>query len=351
MSSARSRRQALHRLGIVAKVLSLAAVLHVLVLPQLGGTRKAIGLLSTVNPLLIVAAVLLEGMALVAYAQLSRSLLRAEERLPLWVSFRVVLASLAVNHVVPGGAAAAGALQYRLLTRGGLASSDAGFVMAAQSIGSALVLNVLLWIALIWSIPARGFQPAYALAAAVGAVLLGAVGAAVLALTRGRVRSVKVLARLAGRLPRIDEGRVAAGLGRAAGQLGSLMAEPRRAAALLAWAAANWLLDAAVLGVFLAAFGHRTGIPGLLVAYGLANVLAAIPLTPGGLGIVEATLIVTLAGFGTPRAEAGLAVTAYRLVQFWLPIPLGGVAWASLTGRRRRGAVGAMAQQAQAANA
>jgi uncharacterized membrane protein YbhN (UPF0104 family) len=54
------------------------------------------------------------------------------------------------------------------------------------------------------------------------------------------------------------------------------------------WAAANWLLDAAALFVFIAAFGHVEGPDGLLVAYGLANVLAAIPITPGGLGIVEA---------------------------------------------------------------
>ena len=115
-----------------------------------------------------------------------------------------------------------------------------------------------------------------------------------------------------------------------------------------AWAAANWLLDATVLWLFLAAFGHRTSIPGLLVAYGLANVLAAVPISPGGLGVIETTLIVTLVGFDTPRAVASLGVAAYRLVQFWIPIPTGALAWASLAGGRRRDALSEMSEQSKA---
>jgi hypothetical protein len=69
---------------------------------------------------------------------------------------------------------------------------------------------------------------------------------------------------------------------------------------------------------------------GLLVAYGLAYVLAAIPITPGGLGVVEATLTSILVGFGTTRGVATLGVVAYRLINFWLPIPLGGLAFVSL---------------------
>jgi uncharacterized membrane protein YbhN (UPF0104 family) len=84
------------------------------------------------------------------------------------------------------------------------------------------------------------------------------------------------------------------------------------------------------LWVFLAAFGYRVGIDGLIVSYGLANVLAAIPITPGGLGVVEAVLTSSLVGFGSPRGVAILGVIGYRLVNFWLPIPLGGLASISL---------------------
>jgi hypothetical protein len=92
----------------------------------------------------------------------------------------------------------------------------------------------------------------------------------------------------------------------------------------------------------------------LLVAYGLANVLAAIPITPGGLGVVEAALSASLIGFGVARPTVLVGVVAYRLVNFWLPIPVGALAYASLRaglgGRRpkRREQVRELAYEAAA---
>ena len=90
--------------------------------------------------------------------------------------------------------------------------------------------------------------------------------------------------------------------------------------------------------MILIAFGHTVMPIDLLVAYGLANILAAIPITPGGLGVVELTLSGALTGFGVPASIAYLAVIGWRLVNFWLPIPLGGLSYLSLrvSSRRRR---------------
>ena len=98
----------------------------------------------------------------------------------------------------------------------------------------------------------------------------------------------------------------------------------------LFFASANWLLDAGSLFVFVGAFGHWVDPVGLLVAYGVANIVAALPITPGGLGVVEATVSGILVGFGTPRSIAIWGVLAWRLVNFWLPIPIGGSAYLSL---------------------
>ena len=68
------------------------------------------------------------------------------------------------------------------------------------------------------------------------------------------------------------------------------------------WAATNWLLDASALWVFLRAFGTSVNPVYLMVAFGLAGVLAAIPITPGGLGLVEAALAPTLVGFGDRKS-------------------------------------------------
>ena len=107
------------------------------------------------------------------------------------------------------------------------------------------------------------------------------------------------------------------------------------AARAVGWAAAAWLLDAASLGVFVAAFGHRVSPEGLLIAFGLANVLAAIPITPRGLGVMEAVLIPTLIAFGTPRPIAVLGVISYRLFNFWAPIPVGGLSYLTLLAKAR----------------
>jgi hypothetical protein len=90
------------------------------------------------------------------------------------------------------------------------------------------------------------------------------------------------------------------------------------------------LLDAASLWVFLRAYGGSLSVDALLVAFGLANLLAAIPILPGGLGVVEATYLTTLVGFGIPRRVVAPAIATYRSAQYLMPIALGALAYASL---------------------
>jgi uncharacterized protein (TIRG00374 family) len=100
------------------------------------------------------------------------------------------------------------------------------------------------------------------------------------------------------------------------------------------WAAANWLFDAASLYLFLFAFGVHLDPIDVLVAYGLANILAVIPLTPGGLGVIELTAASVLTGFGASGTAAAAGVLSWRAVNFWLPIPFGGASYLSLRLRR-----------------
>ena len=65
----------------------------------------------------------------------------------------------------------------------------------------------------------------------------------------------------------------------------------------------------------------------MLLAFVAAAFLGMIPLTPGGLGFVEAGLTGLLALAGVSAGAAVVATLAYRLVSFWLPIPAGGVAY------------------------
>ncbi|HUY23166.1 MAG TPA: YbhN family protein [Acidimicrobiales bacterium] len=314
------------RWGITALVVG---VVGYLVLPEISGARTALHQITAVRIPYLVAGVVLEAAALVAYAELTRTVLPAgavrRSRL-----LRIDLSSLAVSHVVPGGTAPGTGLAYRLLTEAGVAGPDAGFALAMQGAGSAVVLNILFWTALVVSLFLHGFNPLYGVAAGVGVLLMTAFGGVVVLLLRGQHRAVDVMRRIADRLPLLDGERVAHVVENVADRLRALVGEPRLLRRAVVWAAANWLLDAACLWVFIAAFGKLVSPIDLLVAYGLANVLAVIPITPSGLGVIEGVLIPTLAGFGVPRDKAILAVLGYRLVNFWLPIPIGGGAFLSL---------------------
>jgi putative heme transporter len=314
----------------VGRLLLLALIVEYLVVPQLAGPRKVAHLLTQVNPLLLLAGVGLEGAALVCYAQLTRTVLPSRHTLNLLTVLRIQFATLSVSHCAPGGSATGTALGYRLMTQVGVARSDVGFALAMQGIGSAVVLNLILWVALVVSIPVWGFSAVYLVAAAVGMVLLAAAGLLLFLFTRGQQRVGAALERLAGRLPFVDGAALRGSFEQVAGRLQDLGRQRGLLARAALWASGNWLLDAGSLAVFVGAFGHWVNPDGLLVAYGLANVLAAIPLTPGGLGVIEATLTSVLVGFGTPRGVATLGVVGYRLVNFWLPIPLGGLAYLSL---------------------
>jgi len=325
------------RLRVVRRtiaVLLLFLVVEYLVLPQIAGVRKSISLLAHANVVFILLGALLEAAAILAYARLTRDVLPGASRPDLWTVLRIDLATLSVSHLVPGCSAAGGALGYRLLVQAGVQGGDAGFALAMQGIGSAVVLNVLLWIGLVVSIPLRGFDPLYGTAAVAGALLIGAFSVLVLLLTRGEARAARILRTVARHTPFLNEDAVHRLVHRLAARLRTLVADRGLLFSATGWAAANWLLDATSLWVFLWAFGHRVGIDALIVAYGLANVLAAIPLTPGGLGVVEAVLTSSLVGFGTPRGVAILGVISWRMVNFWLPIPVGGLAYLSLRARR-----------------
>ncbi len=103
----------------------------------------------------------------------------------------------------------------------------------------------------------------------------------------------------------------------------------------LAAAAANRMLDYGALVAALYAVGARARPSMVLLAYVLSLALALVPITPGGLGFVEAGLTSILVLAGVSADQALLATLLFRLVSFWLPIPVGALAWAGWRLRAR----------------
>ncbi|MDX6702902.1 MAG: putative heme transporter, partial [Baekduia sp.] len=99
-------------------------------------------------------------------------------------------------------------------------------------------------------------------------------------------------------------------------------------------AVGRWLFDLLALVTAVTAVGAHPRFSLVLLAYVAAQLLAQIPLTPGGIGVVEAGLTATLVLAGVGGGDAAVATLAYRLVSYWLMLPAGLVAW--LLHRRRR---------------
>lgn len=314
----------------LAKLLVLGLVVNYLVLPQFAGARRALEIVSDVDLRLLGLGLLLQLGALAFHSQLTRSLVPAGSRPPFHVMYRIEIADMAASHVIPAGTAAGTALGFQLLRERGVRGTDAGFAMAMQGIGSALVLHALLWTALIASIPRRGFHPLYTAAAGAGVVLVAIFVALVLLLSRGEERSRRVVSAVGRRVPFVDPEGAGRVVERAAERLSDLTRRKGTVARAAGWALVYRLLDAGSLWVFLAGFGVGVPVDVLVIAYGVAFALATIPVSPGGLGVVEAAATTVLVAFGIPRGEAILGVIGYRLANFWLPIPLGAASYLTL---------------------
>lgn len=311
------------------KVIALVVIVYYVVLPQLAKGRGAWKTLANVNVALLLLGFGLQLVALVSYSQLTRAAL-PPGAIKLGALFRIQLATKAVGNVTIAGTATSSALGYRLLTLAGVGGADAGFALGVAGLGSAVVLNLLLWTSLLISIPLSGVNPLYVTGALVGVFLLLVFAGLVLALLRGQQLAERVLRRVAQRITFMDEDRTAALVQRLAQRLREIMASPQLVRRVVLWAVANWLLDAASLWVFLRAFGGSLRVDSLLVTFCLVNILAVIPLTPGGLGIVDGAYTPLLVGFGLSAATATLGVPSYRVAQFWLPIPIGALMYLTL---------------------
>lgn len=309
-------------------VFLLVFVFEYLVVPELVGASKELSLLSRINIFWLIIGIVFEAGSVVSYALLLRTLLFGVPS-RMFRMVRIVLVMSALSHVIPGGAAG-GASGYQLLTSGGVEGSEAGFAVAAQAIGSAMVLAGLLWFSLLVSIPLAGLHPIYVGAALVGLLVLLVAAGLFYLFTRGEERVVRVVGSIGRRLPHVGEDR----LERVARQAAESVAKVAKDKVLLKraalWGSLYWILDAGSLWSFVAAFGRFADPAELLSAYGIANILAIVPITPGGLGVVEATATALLISFGLTKNVSTLAVLGWRLFNFWMPIPLGVLSYLSL---------------------
>jgi uncharacterized protein (TIRG00374 family) len=318
-------RHAWVRCALATVTTALVAVFFVV--PQFRSGLHDLNLVARIPVGWVVVAIVLEAASFAAYGMFTRSVLPERGRPRYHRLMRIDVVGSGLTHVLPGGGAAASGLRYRMLCTAGVEGTDAAFGSVLQGIGSGAVVNLIMVAGFILVLPTRGHDPLYILGAVLGLGHLVLFFVGWLVVLRSEEKGVRLARRLGGPA-RADRWEAAAR--RISASVRQLSSNPMMLGRALLWSAVNWLLDAASLWVFVLAFGHRLSLPGLLLAFGLAHALAFLPLTPGGVGIIEGVLIPTLISFGVPAGEAVLGVLTWRLINFWAPIPAAAVCWVTL---------------------
>ncbi len=241
------------------------------------------------------------------------------------------LTSNAAVKVIPGGVVAGGAFYFQMLAVSGVPMGTALAALAAVGILSNLVLLALPAVAVVIALVSAPIPDGMLPVAIAGTILFIAmftVTVIVVAFDRPLHWVGWVVQRIvawAARLFKKDWSLTTDDIIERRDEVVSSLGKRWHKA--LGVAVANWLLDYATLVVALIAIGAEPRPSLVLLAFAGAAVLGMIPITPGGLGFVEAGLTGMLTIAGIPAGDALLATLAYRLFQFWLPIPVGFVAY------------------------
>lgn len=249
-----------------------------------------------------------------------RELYPPETRPPLGPVTSAMLVGLALNNLLPFRAGEAARI-IALARRAGTSRIESLAIVALERTLDVFCLLLLLFVALP-VLPDVGWIGG---AAVLAAVLAAALAGAALAFAVWGDRPLHFVARLAGRLPFVDEDQIEhGGHSLTRGFVG--LRHPGIALAGFAWTTASWLVTS--LSFWLATLAFDLDVSpaaGLLVltAVGLAFVL---PAAPGALGVFEAAVVLALAAYDVPRAEALSYALALHAINFFPYLAAGAVA-------------------------
>jgi pimeloyl-ACP methyl ester carboxylesterase/uncharacterized membrane protein YbhN (UPF0104 family) len=309
-----------------------AAMVAMAALASAGVTKRAalaasVALLTHLDWIWIPAAIALESASMAALSSMQRRLLAAGG---LNVGVRPMLATTFAGNALSVSVPLAGpelgtVFTFRRFTRQGADAPLAGWALLAGGVVSAGA-GVLIVVG--GGLSSGNFLATMA-AVAAGLVAAAALAAVATAARRPRIRGS--LERLAAwtlrqwsrmlRRPAVDPGRAVQAW---TDRLGSLRLPASGWMTVTGLALANWLADAAVFAVSIQAAGAAVPWHMLLLVYGSGVAAQNLNITPGGFGITEGTLSLTLAAAGLRAGQALAAVLLYRLVSFWL---VAGVGW------------------------
>jgi uncharacterized membrane protein YbhN (UPF0104 family) len=243
------------------------------------------------------------------------------DRLSVMRGMLITAASYSLG-LVAGGMVGSGAARYRWV-RGSGASAEgallAGWLPALVYDGVLLFVSIF---GLLYLLVVHKLTAPQALSFALILLLLSLVAAAIVWGSHHRPQLTNLATRLAGRWAALrrrpyDPTSAQASVGRLFSAWDRLDNGGWRGPAL--GAALNTIFDMLTLYLVFIAAGHRVSPAVLLAGYGLPLLLGKAPLLPGGVGIVESTMVALYTGLGVPKEIVVVVILIYRFLSFWLP--------------------------------
>lgn len=310
-----------------AITVGVAGVALYLVAPSIIDVLHSWPRLRTLNLLFFIPALIAELAHFACTFALQRIALRTKKWFPVVTA---QLAGNAISLIVPGGAAAGAAVQFRMLAATGMDASESVAGLTAFSflgIGGLLALPFFVLPVVLFGAPvAPGLSDA-AIIGAVGFVVFLIFGIVVMSVDAPLLWVGSAVEQVRNRLmkkrPPIEH--LAERLVEQRNLIRSVLGQQWVAATLLSVGRLG--LDFLCLLFCVRAVGSHPEPALILLAYAVTGVIGLVPITPGGLGIVEASLTGFLVLAGLSGAEAVLATLAYRLASYWLPMAAGPFAY------------------------
>jgi uncharacterized protein (TIRG00374 family) len=300
----------------------LVGIVLVVVIYAVGGVvvggRDALDAVMRAAPLPLVGAVLLQALVTLTWPLVHRASLRAVgEDVSYGQALQVSMSAFTVSHTVPGGGAVGAAVAVERLSRFGI-PGPAATASAALTGPVSLTTIIGLGAAGIAGAVVAGELPTAALGLAVLALLVSValVAAIVVGLRSPELgeRAIDLIGRSSERLRPRAEG------WRSSWRTVTEHAPSAAATApIFGWAVAKWTADIASLALVFVALGQTPRLTVLLVGFGVSQVLAAVPATPGSVGVVEGGMVGAFAVLGIPTSTAVTVTLLYRVAEAWLP--------------------------------
>jgi uncharacterized protein (TIRG00374 family) len=332
--------------GLALAVVLLVVAIYV-VLPRVVGLENVVGRLEDANFYWVAIAPAFSALAFCSYAVLFRGVIGGRDddlvhrRLDYRTSLQITLAGFVATSLFSAGGAGGIALTYWALRKAGMSRRRAACRMVAFLV---LLYSVYLLALLIFGVLLRagvlhGDNPAGGtiVPAAVGGVALLFL-AAVSFIPEDVERRIRRLEARGTRSARAVSAIAKAPATLASGVRTALahVRHPRRSALTLAGALGWWAGNIGILWTCFHAFGVLVPFGVLVMGFFVGMVANLAPSPAAGTGTVDVGLIGAFVLFGVDADTVFPAILTFRLVGFWLPIPVGVLAFMQLRRTVRR---------------